>query len=309
LIFRLVQYAAILLLGWTQSVVAASASLTAPIASEDRIVRALSQYSGASRFVELPVLTSDDIAAIAMGDVVVRVHARSGDVGAGEVDAAQTFGFQIIAAPRLHAWIALLGGPGTGTEGRFTRAMLERLPEGAYVRYQHIDLPWPFQNRHWAILCSKNLALARQSDGLIWEHHWSLQPHGEALVQSALSSGILPASLRSKLDGAIYLPANRGAWILFDLGQGSTLVVAYMDVGLGGGVPDALARTFAQRQLRSGFDTINKKSTQAYAEYQADPVVHDGFGMPIPRGDRLVAGTARKDVITKGSTRGVVRTE
>jgi len=289
LISRLVQFAAVFLLGWTQPGEAASAAPPPPAASADSIVRALSQYAGANRFVELPLLTSEDMAALTKGDVVVRVHARPGDVGAGEVVAAQTFGFQVIDAPRLHTWIALLGGPGAGTEGRFTRALLERLPEGAYVRYQHVDLPWPFQNRHWAILCRKNLAIARQSEGQIWEHHWSLQPDGQSMVQSALSSGILPASLRSRLDSAIYLPANRGAWILFDLGEGTTLVVAYVDVGLGGGVPDALVRTFAQRQLRTGFDTIRRKSAQAYAEYRADPVVHDGFGMPIPAVMRTVA--------------------
>ncbi len=107
-----------------------------------------------------------------------------------------------------------------------------------------------------------------------------------------MSTGILPASLRTKLEGALYLPANRGAWILFELGPGRTLVVAYVDVGLGGGVPDALVRTFAQRQIRSGFDTIRRKSAQAYVEYRADPVVHDGFGLPIPGRDRLAMKTA-----------------
>jgi hypothetical protein len=304
LISRIARFAAIFVLGYAFSLDAASASSTEFAGSDDTIVRALSRYAGAHRFVELPLLANEDLEALAKGGVVMRVHARHDDAGVDDAVGAQAFGFQVIDAPRLHTWIALLGGPGSGSEGRFTRAMLERMPVGAYVRYQHVDLPWPFQNRHWAIHCEKNLAIARQSDGLIWEHHWSLHPHGEAMVHSAVSKGLLPATLRDKLESAIYLPANRGAWILFDLGHGRTLVVAYVDVGLGGRVPETLVRTFAQRQLRSGFDAIRGNSARAYDQYRADPVVHDGFGLPIPAVDRQVNEPARRAPVAKDSHRG-----
>jgi plasmid stability protein len=170
--------------------------------------------------------------------------------------------------------------------------MLSRLPDGAYVRYQHVDLPWPFQDRQWVIHCKKNPALARRSNGRIWEHHWSLQADGQQLLRSALDSGRLPDNLHAATRDAIYLPANRGAWIVFELDAALTLVVAFVDVDFGGRVPDSLLRTFTQRQLKSGFKRIRDTSTRVDTTYMADPVVHDGFGLPISVDAALAAGAA-----------------
>jgi hypothetical protein len=269
---RLFEILAMLLLSWSGACHAAT---------PESIQLALAQYSGPHRFVDLPELAPEDLDALSRGDAVIHVHAPLAEGAGDETASAVTYAFQVVDAPRLQTWIALLGGPGVGTEGRFTRAMLQPLADGAYVRYQHVDLPWPVQNRHWTILCEKNIAMARQSSGRIWEHHWTLLPDGPARVKDALADGRLPASLSDKLADAIYLPANRGAWILFELDLEQTLVIAYADVGLGGRVPTTLVRMFAKRQLLSGFETIRRDSGKAYAAYKAHPVVHDGFGQPI----------------------------
>jgi hypothetical protein len=253
-----------------------------PVVSSDQVSDLLSRYAESGGRFKLPALSGKDLQSVSRGESVIRVSAEPGGAGADEVVASQTFGFQIVEAPRLLAWLALLGGSGEGTEGRYTRALLERLPEGAYVRYQHIDLPWPFKDRHWVIRCEKNAALARRSDGRIWEHHWTLEAEGKNLLQRAIDAGRLARIRSGSIDDALYLPANRGAWILFDLGAGRTLVVAHVDVDFGGAIPDGVLRAFAQHQLRSGFEALKKSSARVHLEYRADPQVHDGFGLPIP---------------------------
>jgi hypothetical protein len=253
-----------------------------PATSVDEISGLLSRYAESGGRFKLPALSGKDLQSVSQGESVVRVSAESGGAGADEVVASQTFGFQIVEAPRLHAWLALLGGSGEGKEGRYTRAMLTRLPEGAYVRYQHLDLPWPFKDRHWVIRCEKNAALAKRSDGRIWEHYWSLEADGKDLLRRAMEAGRIAGIRSGGVNDAIYLPANRGAWILFDLGAGRTLVVAHVDVDFGGAIPDGVLRAFAQHQLRSGFEALKQSSVRAHLEYKADPQVHDGFGLPIP---------------------------
>ena len=279
---RLAHLAAIVLLCGLSLNSAAGAPVGAPLVGSDDIPKLLSQYVGADSFVELPTLAATDLETLARGEPVVRVSADPSAEHPTEVVASQTFGFEIVEAPRLLVWLALLGGAGEGTEGRFTRALLAELPDGAYVRYQHVALPWPIQDREWVIQCEKNVALARRSGGRIWEHHWSLQANGKALLDTAFDAGRLPGIQRKMLDESIYLPANRGAWILFDLGAGRTLVVAYLDVKFGGSIPDRLFKAFAQRQLRSGLDGIGKSSAAIDLKYKAQPLVHDGYGQPIP---------------------------
>src|SRR5262249_14474385 len=155
-------------------------------------------------------------------------------------------------------------------------------PAGAYVTYQHMDLPWPLRDRQWVILSEKNVALADATADRIWEHRWSLVSHGEEVLETAYAEGRISGVTRQQLDGSVYLAANRGAWILFDLGHERTLVAAYLDVDLGGRLPGSLVRSFTKRQLKSELQAL-KSLSSADGTYNEQPMLHDGHGLPISR--------------------------
>lgn len=239
----------------------------------------LEQSAEQSGFVS-PDLTRDELHELAEGRSMVRVS--SPRTGAADVSAVRLLGFQIVDAPRLLVWLSVLGGvdePKTG----FTRVMLSRLTAGAYVRYQHVNLPWPFRDRHWVILCEKNLELAQESEGIAWQHRWSLHQQGEKLLRKARDEGRIGGLTRKELDESVYLPSNRGAWMLLELAPRKTLVVAHLDVELGGPFPNRLVTAFAKRELRAGLASLEELSNGVHLRYDERPMVHDGHGRPISR--------------------------
>jgi hypothetical protein len=136
------------------------------------------------------------------------------------------------------------------------------------------------------------LGVAEASHDAIWEHRWSLLPRDDALLETAYKRGLVPALTRRALDDSVYLSANRGAWILFDLGASGTLVAATMDADFGGHLPAALVRSFAKRQLRAFLESL---SALRGAHYNETPTVHDGHGSPITREAAMAAARLQLD--------------
>jgi hypothetical protein len=262
----------------------------APDGGRWSIPQALERHAAHSAF-DLPGLSPTELATLDAGESVVVTR----DEASGEISRMQVVGLQVVDAPRLLVWLSVLGG-NTEPQQRLTRAMLARMPAGTYVRYQHIDLPWPIQDRHWVILCEKNVALAAASGGLIWEHHWSLHEDGKRILETAYRDGRIVGLTRPELDESIYLPDNHGAWTLFELGAERTLVVAHVNAELGGAYPNGLVRAFAKHQLREGFGELKDLSARVHHTYAEQPVIYDGFGMPISRQDALEAALRRTDL-------------
>ncbi len=256
---------------------------------EDAIPAALQRYSSERQFF-LPQVTSEELEDLVAGKVVVTVLGKGTTSDGSEISAMGVAGLAVIDAPRVLAWLALFGGSGKGS-GRYTRATLHDLPDGGYVRYQHVNLPWPFKDRHWVIQAEKNAALARASDGLIWEHRWGLHDHGQSLVRPAFEQGEIPRLSDEQVRKSIYLPSNHGAWIMFELAPDKTLLAANLDAELGGRFPGAIARRFTKMQMRAGFRRVAELARHVHLHYDGEPLVHDGFGQPITRQDAINAAT------------------
>lgn len=137
------------------------------------------------------------------------------------------------------------------------------------------------------IYCEKNLELAEASAGMIWEHRWSLHKTGEQLLQTAFADGRIPGLESRTLDNSIDLPANRGTWAAFDLGQNKSLILAFYDSDLGGRLPAGLVRSFTKRQLRKYLEASGKLAQQILDHYDGTSPSHDGFGLPISREDAI----------------------
>jgi len=241
-----------------------------------KIPRLLAQYSEQGD-LRLPNLSPAELETLAAGTPLVTLYRDPTAEPGDKVHAMGVVGWQIVKAPRLLVWLSLLSGR-EDSSARRQHVVLTRRPAGAYVSYHHIDLPWPFKDRHWLLLCEKNLSLANESHDDIWEHRWSLLPLDDSQLEAAYDTRAVPGLTRKTFDDSVYLTANQGAWIVFDLGAEGTLVAASMDIDLGGRVPDALVQSFAKHQMREFFDLLNRLSG---ADYKGNPVIDDGRGVPI----------------------------
>ena len=240
------------------------------------IPRLLAQYSEQGD-LRLPNLSPVELGTLATGTPLVMLYRDPTAEPGDKVHAMGVVGWQVVRAPRLLVWLSLLGAR-EDSSARRQHVVLTRRPAGTYISYHHIDLPWPFKDRHWLLLSEKNLSLASDSHDDIWEHRWSLLPPDESQLEAAYETGRVPGLTRKAFDDSVYLIANQGAWIVFDLGAEGTLVAATMDIDLGGRFPDALVQSFAKHQMREFFESLN---TLSGADYAANPVIDDGRGVPI----------------------------
>jgi hypothetical protein len=246
----------------------------------------LEQLSADEYSSALPALSPQELDLLRSGEPVIKVPVKTEDDARDEISEFGIFGLKIVEAPRLLVWSTVMGAA-SEPPARLTRAYLSRLPKGSYIRYQHVNLPWPIRDRHWVVLCEKNLDLADSSNGLIWQHRWNLHKDGPQLLLDAHVHGRIEGLSQQDLEKSVYLPANRGAWTLADLGGGRTLVIGYFDAALGGLLPKVLVRTFTKRQMRAGLKLIEDLTNRVHLEYEAEAQIHDGYGQPIIHQDVL----------------------
>jgi len=100
--------------------------------------------------------------------------------------------------------------------------------------YQHLDLPWPLQDRHWAIALQGNPALAKSSG--VWERSWKLDLAAMELAAPRMGS---------VYQEALVTPVNEGGWLLVELAPRDTLVLYQARASFGGGVPDSAVEGWA----------------------------------------------------------------
>ncbi len=271
----------------------------APIAAAE-IAGMLARYR-AQTSAAAPALSARELAELASGEFVIRLSGEAavgsgGEAAPEEIRSMGLVGLQVIEAPRLLLWLSVMGG-NDERDYRLTRATFGRSAPGSYVRYQHVDLPWPVRDRHWVIDCHKNAELAAATDGVVWEHYWSLHEDGPALLEAALEAGRIPRLSRDDLQQAVYLPANSGAWTLIDAGPNRTLVIAYVDADLGGYFPDPLVRAFTKKRLKAGFELLAEMATRVHLNYDEMPLIHDGHGNAISSQDAVLAAMRWRDEV------------
>lgn len=263
----------------------------------------------------LPALSSVEVAALASGEAVVKVSgvaAPAASGAAGESDAKSdgnnddivavgVYGLQVVAAPRLLIWLTVMGGNDERDE-RLTTAMLSRGDDGSYLRYQHINLPWPLRDRHWVIHCEKNPQIALDSDGVIWEHRWRLVDEGGSLLHAALAEGRIAGLSADDLNESIYLPENRGAWAMLPLDADRTLVIAYLDADLGGRFPAAVVRRFTRSNLKAGLASLRELSSRVHLNYASERPIHNGFGVLVSEQEAMAAAAGWRDAPSLGAS-------
>ena len=139
--------------------------------------------------------------------------------------------------------------------------------------YQFLDLPWPFADRVWMVDVNDNLPLARNTNNAIWEHYWYETEGGPALARRLVVDHKIPSMATETHDAAVYAPLSRGAWVLFELSDGSTIVIYHAATIIGGKIPDHVVANYAYATLDNMLRRIDRRAKDELRDHYV--VGHD----------------------------------
>lgn len=207
-----------------------------------------------------------DAAALAELDAQGLVRRR---LSSGGLD--RVVGVGLIPAPAPAVWLAVTDDKPEQGFGGLTELVFEGAWASPKLLYGYLDLPWPFQDRHWMLRIRNNAALHAQAG--VWERYWTLDAGAMPLAQPQMGE---------RYAGALMTPYNEGQWMLIPVGA-QTLGVYQSRVSLGGAVPDEGVESWAMSSLRELFSDAARNAAAMAEKYgpgctpQPDP-----SGRPIP---------------------------
>ncbi len=213
-----------------------------------------------NRWSPLPItLPGDATSKLAAGEVV---RSRVDLPGADRV-----IGAMWTPTDRDALWVAILDDQHFDLVSGLIE---EQLPGTGALRkllYQHLDLPWPVEDRQWVIDLKSNTALATGTGGAVWERAWTL-------ADNALAPHPDPA--------ALWTTVNEGGFLLVDA-AGGTLIIYHVRTEIGGSVPDEATSRWAWSTLEDLLRGLVKRAAGVPAHYVAG---HAPFyrpdGRPVP---------------------------
>jgi hypothetical protein len=201
-------------------------------------------------------------------------------VARGKVWSARTdrvVGVALWPIPRAHAWLAVTDdAPADKVAGLTERRLRGAWSESPKLLYERIDLPWPFDDRHWVIESRTNASLAA-ADPRVWERAWTL-------ADAHLPQGRTPADA-ALYDAALRIGRNDGSWVLVDAGPASTLAIYGVRVDLGGNLPESGVARWTAASVEDLFSSMRASATDAMRRYAgrcATTPLPGGDGAPLP---------------------------
>lgn len=225
----------------------------------------------------LPTPSSNDLDALAAGKLV-RMRDRVADAD----DTARVIALKLIPEDKDVLWVAARDTHYSALDSLREICLCDNPAQGTRW-YQYLDLPWPFDDRHWVIDVWDNHDLAAATDGAAWEHPWKLVEGGPELASEVLASGRVPEIEPQAAEKAVYTPVNRGAWVAITVADGHTLLGYHVATVVGGGIPDNLVAKYTAMTFRSLYKGIEDRMQPALEHYDdAHAPMLAGDGTPIP---------------------------
>ncbi len=218
----------------------------------------------------LAALSEADLSKLTAGKVVKIRETAAAD------EPQRAIGMILTPHSRDAVWVA--ARTEEGSYASMSNLVLPHPGEGERW-YQHMNVPFPFTDRHWVIDVWDNASLA---DGPCWEHPWRLAPDGYDAARAAVVAGKVDSLSKKEFDGALKVPVNNGAWVACQVG-GETLLVFHAQSVVGGSVPDRLVVDFTMMTLGKLMRGVEGRAATARTWYRGD--VDGGDGVPIVLGD------------------------
>lgn len=211
---------------------------------------------------KVPLLSGDEIDELLAGGVV-KIRQKP-----GTPDEPQTaVGYILIDEPRDAVWLAATD-PHFQAIKNFTEYRISFDGRGNDTWYQYLHLSWPITDRHWVIDLKNADDVVEKTRGRIWELAWTLHPGGEALALRLVRENKVPGVTLKMLEGAIYIPLNRGSWVAIDLRGNRTLLVYHATTVVGGMIPDSLVVRFAMSALDELLYGVAERAPDMKAHYE-----------------------------------------
>ena len=270
----------VMLLAW--STPARPGDLLAPEDAERirPVIPAAIEYFNERAADPLPSLTGEQIEALLDGEVVRFRRRPNRNL---EDPPERVTGYVLVPHPRAQVWIAALD-PEFQASDMLSEKRLGRDEEGYSIWHHYISLPWPVTDRQWVIRVGPRVELARETGDLVWEQLWELTADGERIAAESIAAGNLEGVTPESAKDAIYVPANEGSWVMFQLEEDLTLIGYRVMARVGGSIPDSWIASFGMSQLTNVLEGVSRHAAEVPALY--DPDVHairGGDGEPLPR--------------------------
>ena len=233
-------------------------------------------FNSHSKF-DIPVLTDKQIDDLNSHKVVKIL-----DSGDGMSKPKRGIGLLLTQATPNDLWIAYSDDHFT-LNPNFHYIQLEVKAQGNETWYGLVDLPWPFEDRHWVTTSWNNLEMASLTDNQMWEHPWVKSPEFHEKARKVIASGVYPKLKAKNFDEAIFLPENSGALATIKIGK-STLLIYHATGTIGGIIPDDLMLRYLLHSLTDLLNGIEERALQnVKAHYTTGhkPVI-SGSGVLIP---------------------------
>jgi len=261
---------------------AAPASDDPPASSEGdepatRVRAALLAFNAHARF-RLPALSDAQVSRLLDGKVVKIREVTDEDAPQRAIGLLRT------SVPKEHLWLAARDVHFTAVDELIE---VQLTPDGEWpaVWYQPLDMPRPFSDRHWVVDVTDTHTLAEATGGRAWEHGWVLTDGGPTIATEAVGGGRVPGVDSERIEGAIYTPVNHGAWLVIDLGDGTTLLGYHVTSVIGGRIPDKLVADYTLLTLGKLLKGVVERAPEVvshYAEGHAPIEGGDGVAVQAP---------------------------
>ena len=204
-------------------------------------------------------LEPEDFATMAAGKVARRRLPAT--------DADRALGAVWSPLGRDALWVAIQDDKDFTLVESLTEIQLEDTAWGHKRLYQHLDLPWPVDDRHWVLEIKNNIVMSKTTEDRIWERVWDLT------VESDIPKG---------RPEAIWSPVNDGGWLLLDA-CGGTLVVYHARSVIGGNIPPEAVTRWALATLDSLLRRTVDRAEGIHTHYTKGhpPIIRpDGSAVP-----------------------------
>jgi hypothetical protein len=263
--------AAVLLLATALQLAPRSAPAQQPAVS---IPQTLAAFNAHARF-PLPDLSTTQVERLEAGKVV-KIRQVSEEDGAPQ----RAIGLLRSNQPAAGLWLSARDVHFTAID-ELTEVQLTPPGQWPAQWYQYLDLPRPISDRHWVVDVTDTHALARATGA--WEHAWVLAKDGPRLGLAAVAAARVPEVDEVQAANAIYTPRNDGAWLVIDLGDGTTLLGYHVTSVIGGAIPDKLVADYTLFTLGKLLKGVEERTPTVIEHYDAahEPI-EGGDGVAIP---------------------------
>jgi hypothetical protein len=224
------------------------------------IVAALTNFNEHARFA-VPIPGENDLERMVKKRVVRIRHVSSPD------EPQQVIGYYVMSGTMRQVWISARD-PHSSTIDDLIDQQVQNHGKGREVWYQHMDLPWPFVDRHWLLDVADNHAAAKAGVG--WEHYWELSDNGPERAAEYIAAGGIPDMTTERAAPAIYVNDNVGAYFVAPLPNGESLFCFHAKSTVGGNIPDRLIADYTAMTMNKYLTAIEKRIDEMEKHY-ADP--------------------------------------